>query len=478
MQMRKAINMVILLLTVILLVDGYPKSSAVCLAQDDQINQDVNQIALTIDHTKVGSSLTDFPVLVHLSAASGINKADVSAIFNTLGNSSKKIAVTTADNSTQCYVEIGRWDAATKQAYLWVKVPSISNTADTILYLNYDNNQPDNLTYVGDTGSPAAQQVWTNGFVGVWHLTEMGNKTSGEYKDSTSRHHDGTGAGYGATPYGPGSAPGRVSTGLGYGAYFNGDDAYITIPDSDDFSAPTTGYLTFTWWFNPTVMNYRHSSSSDSYGMDSWININAKGSYPVEYTWTIGNYAPGQYKNMEIAFYCHKPDGGIGDGAGLGVYGANPFKVGDWIYLVGRIDSTERNVNMAAFYQGSWNILQDTFNNYADGMAQHTGAPLTIGTSVNQWHMFEGIMAEIEMSAVWRSDAWLAASNYAGRDNLFNFTISGLAAETGAISIPGTTSEIGEEVTVNIQYTIIGIILIFLIIVVLILILRKDRRQY
>jgi len=141
---------------------------------------------ITIDHTKIDNDLTDFPVLLYLSANSGINGADVTSIFDEVGSNSKKIAVTTSDGVTQCYVEIERWDAVNEEAWLWVKVPSISSTSDTILYIYYDNTQLDNTTYIGDLASDVAQNVWDSDFKIVTHLSEN------NLQDSTVNNNDGT----------------------------------------------------------------------------------------------------------------------------------------------------------------------------------------------------------------------------------------------------------------------------------------------
>jgi hypothetical protein len=90
-------------------------------------------------------------------------------------------------------VEIEKWDTANQQAWLWVKIPTINFNSDTALYLYYDANQPDNTSYVGDVGSAPAQKVWNSAYTGVWHLSENGNGTTGEFKDSTSAGNNGTG---------------------------------------------------------------------------------------------------------------------------------------------------------------------------------------------------------------------------------------------------------------------------------------------
>jgi hypothetical protein len=147
-----------------------------------------NRILLRIEPENIDETLTDFPVVVHLSAASGIGGGDSSAVFSDISSDSdrKKIAVTAADGETQCYVEIELWDSASKKAVLHVKVPSVSSTTYTDLYLYYDSGQFENTTYVGDTGDVAAQSVWDNNFLCVLHLAQ--DPTDGNHcmLDSTS----------------------------------------------------------------------------------------------------------------------------------------------------------------------------------------------------------------------------------------------------------------------------------------------------
>jgi len=110
------------------------------------------RIEITVDHDDVSSALEGFPVLIYLSAASGIGDADVSCVFDELLSDAnrRKIAVTTSDGLTQCPVEIEKWDDANEEAWLWVRVPNISDEADTVLYLYYDKSRDDNVAYVSD----------------------------------------------------------------------------------------------------------------------------------------------------------------------------------------------------------------------------------------------------------------------------------------------------------------------------------------
>ena len=84
----------------------------------------------------------------------------------------KKIAVTTDNGTTECYVEIDNWDPINKTANLWFEAPSVSSSSNQIFYLYYDSAHADNTTYVGDTGDAPAQQVWDANFKAVYHMNQ------------------------------------------------------------------------------------------------------------------------------------------------------------------------------------------------------------------------------------------------------------------------------------------------------------------
>ena len=184
------------------------------------------RIELTIDSTKVDSVLSNFPVLVKISNSSGIDTTDVTSVFTELGSDSnrKKIAATTDNGITQCYVEIERFDYANSVAWLWIKIPSIASGASTIFYLYYDSGQADNTTYIGDTTDAAAQSVWDSNFVGVWHMSQDPSGGAGAIKDSTPHVNHGTSDGTMLTED-------LVDGKVGKGIDFDGGDDYIDIGD-------------------------------------------------------------------------------------------------------------------------------------------------------------------------------------------------------------------------------------------------------
>jgi len=199
-----------------------------------------HRVKLTIDAGDVTADLANFPVLVYISASSGINAEDISFVFDELTSDAnrKKIAVTTSDGTTQCYVEIEKWDDANEKAWLHVNVPAVDADVNEDLYLYYDAAQADNDTYVGDTNSAPAASVWDANFVGVYHLMD-GADTSHVY-DSTSNNLDGTKEGA--------ADPAVTTSGKVANAQDFPGDTFIDLSNSSTLN-PTTA-MTLEGWAN------------------------------------------------------------------------------------------------------------------------------------------------------------------------------------------------------------------------------------
>ncbi len=214
------------------------------------------RLKMTLDHSNVASDLSNFPTLINISSSSGVNGADVTSIFNEVGSNDKKIAVTTGDGVTQCYVEIEKWDSTNKKAWLWAKIPSISSTTDTILYIYYDGSQQDNAVYVGNPGSVVGQSVWDSSFKAVLHLSE----TSGTHIDSTPNGNSG-------------SPQGGVSQGVSGevdGAdVFDGTSGYVNYGASTSLNFGANSPFTFEGWVKTTesygaIISQRHSTDDNA----------------------------------------------------------------------------------------------------------------------------------------------------------------------------------------------------------------------
>jgi len=331
------------------------------------------RIAITIDHTKVDADLVDFPVCIHLAAAAGISSDDVSAVFDELVSDAnrKKIAVTTSDGTTQCYVEIEKWDTTNEQAFLHVKVPSVSSSADTTLYIYYDSTQSDNTSYVGDTNSAVAQNVWDGNFAAVWHFATV--PSAGAVYDSTVNvNHGSPSSGWDAS---------RLISGKCGGAYNTTSNKYISVPNKaclqirDNITAEAVFYhISSTNW--QALFNKGYSIP---YGMKGnpricW-RINASSDIPIGSNYTYGEW--------------HSFSGTYASSAGLmrllvdGVFGGSHANSG-------LIDN----------------------NTYG----------ITICSDSVYWY-FNGYIDELRISNVVRSDAWMAATHNTLFDTLLTFAV-------------------------------------------------------
>jgi len=214
-----------------------------------------NRLKLIIQPDNVDNSLSDFPVMVYLSSDSGKNGFDATDVFDELGDvNNKKIAITKNDGTTQCSVEIEYWDATEEKAVLWTKVPIVYSSVDTNLYLYYDATTSGNTTYVGDTGDSAAQNVWDDNFVGVWHMAQDPSGGSGCILDSTSNtnHGDTTGT----------MNSGDLIDGqIGKALDMDGSDDSIAIVDPVDGGFDVTYDMSIEVIINPT------SPQVENYGM-------------------------------------------------------------------------------------------------------------------------------------------------------------------------------------------------------------------
>ena len=132
--------------------------------------------AITIDYSKIDEDLTDFPILVKLTSGNfDFSKAQAN------GND---LRFTSDDGSTLLKYERERHDSANSKAEYWVKVPSISSSSDTVIYVYYKN----------DTATDGADptNVWDANFKGVWHLNQDPSGTAPQELDSTANNNDGT----------------------------------------------------------------------------------------------------------------------------------------------------------------------------------------------------------------------------------------------------------------------------------------------
>jgi hypothetical protein len=353
-----------------------------------------NNLELTIDHDKIDSDLEDFPVTIQLNSSSGITDVDVTAVFDELTSDAnrKKIAVT--DSSyRQLFVEIEKWDDANEQAVLHVKVPEVSSSSDTTLYLFYDSTQPDNTSFVGDTTDAVTHNVWDSNFEAVYHMAQDPNGDSADcIKDSTVNANDGT-------PSGSMTTADLVSGKVGDGIDFDGSDDYIGIGTSlnslftrsDSFSVFVCSKTSSATAQYPVS----NSDMSDPYAGFS-LYEEADGDLAFELVQSSSKLLRGTNTNT------------LGDGSWhhLGAtYGG-----GDAATLTMYVDGS------SVSYSTDYDTLDSDVSSVAD---------LTIGVRDASYGFFNGVIDEVRISSTVRSAAWVKATYHSLWDSLITMPASG-----------------------------------------------------
>lgn len=139
-------------------------------------------INISLDHDDVDAALTDFPVLIHLSSSCGINSFDASPIFDEIGDQYNYTAYTDADGS-RLFFEIDSWSSTDSEAWIWVKVPSISADDDTVITFWFEK-------FVDGSAYNSPEDVWDSNFKLVSHMND--DPDTSHIADSTSNGNDGT----------------------------------------------------------------------------------------------------------------------------------------------------------------------------------------------------------------------------------------------------------------------------------------------
>ncbi|HWN68563.1 MAG TPA: DUF2341 domain-containing protein [Haliangium sp.] len=198
-------------------------------APDNQRRKQITIDAARVQAPAVPGSLADFPVLF------SVVDPDIRARAAADGSD---IYFTDALGVTRLVHEIEKWDPTTGALVAWVKIPSLSASLNTVLYVNY-GGQAEPVT-------PA--NVWTSDFAAVWHLAQdPGPGTSRGIIDSTG--------GNDGTAHESMQSGDLVAGQIGNAIDFDGTDDEIT------FNNPITGSRshTISAW-----VNQRSSSNDDA----------------------------------------------------------------------------------------------------------------------------------------------------------------------------------------------------------------------
>ncbi len=212
--------------------------------------------AVTINHIHVSSTTqTNFPVLV----------TGTLTYLKTVGNggrvqSASGLDITFASDQnggTVLSFERAVWSATTGTVEFWIKIPSVSASADVTFYMFYGKSG-----VVVDPADPT--NVWDANYVGVWHF---GDGTTLDLNDSTS--HANTGTNHGAT-----ACTGQIR---GAACFVQASSQYIDV--GNDSSLELTSAITIESWVKytgsmplnastfPVIVNNIDPTNTNGYGL-------------------------------------------------------------------------------------------------------------------------------------------------------------------------------------------------------------------
>ena len=302
---------------------------------------------LGVDATLVPDDLTDFPLLVTLT------DPGLAASAQPDGSDIRFVA---ADGVTLLDHEIEAWDPGTGSLAAWVRLPAVSSTVDTELFL-----------YAGASDAPDGQQVravWSTGFDGVWHLAD-----------------DPSGSAPGAADSGP-----RRGGGLAFGAMTDADLVAGAAGDALDLDGTDDGIEV------PAVP----LGASGSFTVSAWIRPDAFGSNS-----TIVEFGAGS--GTQLWLEATSPTSAIlhadvNTDLGLVSSTAGPLGVGTWQHVTATFD-----------HDGVLAIVDGVSGTpgAASGRPTQSGLPTTLGSG--SAGSFDGTIDEIRIDQTARPAAWIAA---------------------------------------------------------------------
>ncbi len=186
----------------------------------------------TVDHTEVlgSSSHSNFPMLISIFDSDLYDKVQLNGndIAFTDG-------ITWLDHEIELFNQT--YNSTHAQLIAWVRIPSLSPSTDTVIYMYYGNPA------MGPQENP--HNVWDSNYQAVWHLNEDPTGTNPIY-DSTSNRNDGN-------PNNTLTSEDLIGAKIGGGIDLNGSDDYIYVPHSPSLDI-TDNQITLEAWVNLSVV--------------------------------------------------------------------------------------------------------------------------------------------------------------------------------------------------------------------------------
>jgi len=324
---------------------------------------------MTIDHTKVPSTQSNFTVLVSVTDPALKTVANGGHVANANGYDVGFYA--DSGGTMKLKWEVEQYNGTTGHLIAWVKIPSVSNSSDTVFYLMYGNSAI-------NTDQSDPPNTWDSSFKGVYHLRD-GITLSGA--DSTSL----------ANTLAVNSA--SAISGLIDGASTAGTNQSLGRGSITHNSA----IATVSAWIKATTATGRIAGldqDGTTHSQEIAIDANNKA---VAYAWDTIN---GQQRICT---------------------GTTNITTGVWHYMVGTWDGTTGRVYLDGSLEGSI-ASANVYAAYTSPNMEIGGHATSGPASVNAY--FSGNIDEVRFSYVARSATWIT-TEYNNQSSPGTFTTMG-----------------------------------------------------
>ncbi len=323
---------------------------------DAGVVQPLDRKKITVRAAYVDEALTDFPVLVNISQDGDLTAARADG---------RDLYFTADDGGTVLDSETEYWQPSTGALVAWVRLPSVSSSADTVFYLYY-GDQADHSSELSPQG------VWDAEFEGVWHLSS----------DADSSRYSRDGINNGTTDV--------AGTIAGARSFDGSSHMYIgqgLLPDEQVY--------TITAWVRPDL-----STGEDYFG----VVVNSTIAEPYEGS----------------TLYLRRGDGALGAWE-WGTSTADSWRFssahlatsGSWAFVAVTTDKAVSGSISSSINGQAWSQFHT--DDTTDGLPNTAAGHLNIGRfqgleAYGVFYYFVGEIDEVRISSCPRSSAWIKAA--------------------------------------------------------------------
>ena len=393
------------------------------------------QRAVTIDSTLVTSDQNNFPLLISGTFSYLATVANGGKVQN--ANGFDIIFTSDGGGVNKLDHEIDSYNPATGQFQAWVRIPVLSSSANTTIYMFYGNSS---IT----ASQESKPTVWDSNYKAVYHLGAV----TGTIQDSTTNSDN-------ATANNIGSTAGQ----FGAGGSFNGTSSYLQIPQAA-FGTNSANYaVTFQTWFKTqaggVILGQTDGTAPPAApaadGWDPLLAIDAAGNL-----YATGIFEGGDSPNREQFVAC--------------CYSDNAWHSVTYTYSAGTQNQLDVYIDGSHRFSRSVNPLGfSTASSFAYFAGAGFSLPPTpppvfvIGarkgfaprdSATPQWSYFNGQLDDMRISNLARSSEWISTEYNSQNARL---TFVSIAPENSVgVQVSPSTASLFPSLTQQFQATVTG----------------------